>query len=69
VDGPPLWEQTSTVWALSFVKIDVWQFEWLLMNVMNVRSAKCLYWIWTREMWVQRWFQKIVIIIKKRAET
>jgi hypothetical protein len=35
LDAPLLWEQaqTSTVKGLSFVKIDVWQFEWLPRNL------------------------------------
>jgi hypothetical protein len=34
--------QTSTMWGLSFVKVDVWQVEWSPMNLlfMNLRSTK-----------------------------
>lgn len=34
LDAPPLWEwaQILTVWVLSFVKINVWQLQWLPMN-------------------------------------
>jgi hypothetical protein len=56
LDAPPPGEQaqTSTVWGLTFIKIEAWQFKLLLMNLMNVQSTNLLCKIWIRE-WCMHW--------------
>jgi hypothetical protein len=67
-----VWTSTNaTMWGLSFIEINIWQFQWSPMNLllMNVRSTKLLHKIWTWEKCVQRWFQRMWMTVKKHIET